>query len=143
MMALSQALAQRQTQSLADAFRGGFIRVFGGAQRAAPDQAETGTLLGVVSTNGVDGAGLHLTATGATLTKTDAEWVFQALANGTATWFSLVTANDTGGNSLSALRIDGSIGTPAAPGDMTWKARAVTKDRFYTINRFTYLLLPI
>lgn len=142
-LALSTALAQRQTDSLAQVFSGGFLRIFAGTKRGSPDQAETQTLLGVVSVDALAGAGLHLVADGAALAKSSEVWAFKALANGTATWFSLVTAHDHGDSRTTDERLDGTIGDTDAPGDMTWSTQAVVLDRFYTIDSFLYLLLPI
>lgn len=131
------------TAALAAALAGGSIRIFAGVRPTSTDAAETGTLLGVVTVGSVPGAGLHFTASGQTLYKADEPWVFKAIASGTAAWFRVVGAADPGGASVSAPRIDGSIGTPAAPGDMTWQTAAVEVDLHYTIDSFLYLLQPI
>lgn len=142
-MQLSQALAATQTALLASQFAGGFIRLFSGAAPATPDMAETGTLLGIVTVNGLGGAGLHFTASGAVLSKADETWLFRALATGTVGWFRVVQPGDTGANDLTALRIDGSVGLPADAADMTWESLAVTSGLPYTIDSFLYLIQPI
>lgn len=142
-IALSDAVAQQQAQALADAFSGGFIRIFSGTRPANPYMAETGTLLGVVSVNAVANAGLHYVANGGAVSKAAEQWAFKALATGTVSWFRLVTAGDTGAEDPEALRIDGDIGTPSLPADMTWKSTAVTNGVPYTIDSFVYLIQPI
>ena len=59
MISLSAALLQNAAATLAATFNGGTIRVFAGERPVDASHAETGTLLGVVTVNAVDGAGLH------------------------------------------------------------------------------------
>ncbi|MES2347027.1 MAG: hypothetical protein V4641_05585 [Pseudomonadota bacterium] len=141
-MQLSQALAATQSALLASQFTGGFIRLFSGAPPSSPDQAETGTLLGIVSVDGL-GGGLHFTSVGAVMSMADERWRFHALATGTTGWFRLVRPGDTGANDLTALRLDGIVGIPAAPGDMQWDSLAVTLGLVYSIDSFLYLIQPI
>lgn len=143
-ISLSNALAQTQAALLASQFAGGFIRLFSGAKPATPDLAETGTLLGVVSVDAVSGAGLHFQASGpALLNAPDENWWFRALANGTVGWFRIVQPGDTGANDLNALRIDGTVGTSLAPGDMNWVSTDVTAGLPYSLDSFLYLIHPI
>jgi hypothetical protein len=142
-MKLSNALAATQAALLVGQFNGGFIRLFSGAPPASPDMAETGTLLGIVTVNGLVGAGLHFTASGAVLAKADEMWLFRALSSDSVGWFRLVQPGDTGANDLTALRIDGSVGTSIVPGDMQWTSLAVTLGLAYTIDSFLYLIQPI
>lgn len=144
MATISSGLGQLLTQALANALTGGSIRIFAGSVPVAPKLAETGTLLGVVSVNAVAGAGLHYTADGTVLVKSASErWVFKALAAGTATWFRVVSAADTGADDAAAVRIQGLIGTSTAPQDMVWTDLTVLAGAPYTIDSFTYLVQPI
>lgn len=140
---LSNALAQQQTQKLVDTFSGGFIRIFSGTRPADASAAEAGTLLGEVSVNGLSGAGLHFTADGTVLAKATEQWVFKALAAGPATWFRIVQAGDTGLDDSTAKRLDGDVGTPSAPGDMTWQSTTLVPGAHYTIDSFLYVINPI
>lgn len=142
-MRLSQALAATQAALLASQFNGGFIRLFSGAAPATPDLAETGVLLGVVTVNGLAGAGLHFTASGGVLAKADEAWLFRALATGSVGWFRVVKPGDTGANDLTALRFDGSVGISTAPGDMQWTSLDVTAGLVYTLSSFLYLIQPV
>lgn len=145
MIALTDALAATQTALLAEQFSGGFIRIFSGVRPDAPNMAETGTLIGVVSINGQTGAGLRFLSSGPVLHKPDdALWIFLSLVTATATWFRLVQPGDTGADDLDALRMDGDIGvTDGAPGDMNWLTTAVTLGHPYTLDQFFYLIQPI
>jgi len=142
-IALSSSLAATQTALLASQFNGGFIRIFSGVRPAAPEQAETGVLLAIVSVDGVSGAGLHFVSNGAALLKAAEPWQYTGLANGTASWFRIVAAGDTGLAAPSALRIDGSIGTPSNPGDITLDSLIVQLGVPYTFDSFIYLIQPV
>lgn len=142
-IALSNALAATQTALLASQLTGGFIRLFSGARPATPDMAETGTLLGVVTVDGLSGAGLHFASAGPLLQKADEPWVFRGLADGAVTWFRIVAPGDTGANDLTALRIDGDVGGPSATADMNWQSTTVATGVPYTLDAFLYLIQPI
>lgn len=140
---LSSGLSQQRIQALADAFSGGAIRIFAGTRPDSPDDAEAGTLLGIVTVDGLPDTGLHFVAAGDALTKANEAWVFQALASDVATWFRVVAPDDTGTASLTQRRIDGDIGTTEAPGDMTWETIQVKKGVHYTLDSFVYFINPI
>ena len=143
-IALSNALAATQTALLATQLTGGFVRLFSGGRPASPDMAETGTLLGIVTNEGIADAGLSFLAAGAVLQKTAQPWVFTGLANGAATWFRIVQPGDTGDNDMTALRIDGDIGVvDGTPGDMNWINTNVVLGVPYTLDQFLYLIQPI
>lgn len=141
---LSSGMSLAVTTPIIAALNGGFMRIFSGTRPATSDLAETGTLLGIVYTSGVSGAGLHYSASGPTIfNKTGDRWVFTAVASGTATWFRLVTPSDTGATSTTQVRLDGSIGSSVAPADMVWVSPVVTSGAVYTIDSFIYLLQPV
>jgi hypothetical protein len=142
-MKLSYALADDQTALMVSRFTGGFVRLFTGAPPVNSDQAETGTLLGVVSVNAQAGAGLHFVNTGPALQKAEENWAFKALATGTVGWFRLVQPGDSGGNSLTARRLDGVVGLLTEAADMNWETLDVAVDQFYTIESFLYLIQPV
>lgn len=148
----SSAFRQRilGRESFGDLMNGGAIRVFSGAQPASADQPEQGTLLGVVSVNGqpwtagASGWGLHFDPLGPYMMQRATEtWLLSCIANGTAGWFRIV-ANppDNGQGSLTALRIDGAIGTPAAPSDMTWGNPAIVAGNSYPITNLFFAIPP-
>ena len=144
MISLSAALLQNAAATLAATFNGGTIRVFAGERPVDASHAETGTLLGVVTVNAVDGAGLHFqvfaNGFGSIVTE---RAQFRGLDSGDATWFRLVAPGDTGGDSNTAARIDGSIGVFDDPGDMAWLTTAVSAGGVYTIDSFNYFIHPM
>lgn len=139
---LSTALASRQAQQLAQALTGGFIRIFAGPRPDSADMAEPSEPLAIVTTRGVTGAGLTFQAGGASVTKSAYPWAFKGLAAGTATWFRVVGPADDGRPSISQVRIDGDIGTPDNPGDMTWENPAIEAGSLYSLDTFVYLINP-
>lgn len=142
-IALSNALASTQSALLASQLSGGFIRLFSGTRPASPDMAEAGTLLGIVTVDGLAGAGLHYTSGGAVLQKAGEPWVFKALASGTVSWFRIVASGDSGAADLDALRIDGDVGGPSDTADMTWESTDVVNGVSYTLDAFLYLIQPV
>ena len=144
MISLSAALLGQLTAQLVSMFNGGSIRVFAGPRPDDPSHAETGTLLGVVSVDATAGAGVHFVAGRNGFYNAPYEHLaFRASASGEARWFRLVGPGDTGSHSTSEPRIDGSIGTFEAPGDMAWATTTVTVGSFYTLDSFVYLIHPM
>lgn len=144
MISLSAALLQNAAATLVANFNGGSLRVFAGARPTDASRAETGTLLGVATVNAVDGAGLLFQPFANGFGVVVGQRVqFRALASGDAAWFRLVGPGDTGGDSNTAARIDGSIGTFNAPGDMAWLTLAVSTGGLYTIDSFNYFIHPM
>lgn len=126
------------------AFTGGSIRIFAGTRPASANAAETGTLLGIATPAAVPGAGLPLYAFDGGFGISPADDVgFTALASGTAAWFRLVAPGDSGGDTSTESRIDGSIGTFAAPGDMAWMNTAIAAGNRYSLDTFNYFIHPI
>lgn len=137
--------------SFDDLMNYGSIRIFSGPQPATADAAEQGTLLGVVTAGG--GAwsagspdnGLIYTRNGLYLVN-DAtqQWLFTALASGTAGWFRVVgNAADTGGNDITACRIDGAIGGTSDGKEMQWDSTTLSAGQLYSLDSFLFTLPPI
>lgn len=105
-------------------FQNGCIEVRSGLQPASADDAATGELLARITRDGgawaagSPGSGLQFVRNGHAIQKPPAHrWVLRGQASGIATWFRLVAnAPDAGGQSLSALRIDGAIALSNGPG---------------------------
>lgn len=144
MIALSQALYDAMAAKLVATFNGGFIRLFGGTRPSSASEAETGTLLGIVSVGAAEGIGLHfLPASDGFYNLPTERMAFRGLADGTATWFRLVAPGDTGANSTTEPRIDGDIGTFDAPADMMWLSTVVGLGNSYTLDSFYYRIHPM
>jgi hypothetical protein len=110
------------SNSFKAALADGVIGIYSGGQPADADQAETGTLLCLVTESGgafVPGAaanGLEFgTAANGIIEKAAAEtWMGTILATGSAGWFRHYDNNYTTGASTTAVRFDGSCATSGA-----------------------------
>jgi hypothetical protein len=96
----------------------GRILVYSGTQPADADDAPIGTLLGMVTQDGLpavpgdDAGGLLLTTPPGipTLLTHEGNWVFKGTASGSPGWWRFVwNLNDTGAESPFFPRIDGSV----------------------------------
>lgn len=144
MITLSPKLLSDAAAILAATFTGGSLRIFAGTRPAGAGYAETGTLLGIATLNADPSAGLQFQVFANGFGTTALSRVaFRALASGDATWFRLVAPGDTGGDSNTAPRIDGSIGAFDDPGDMAWLTTAVAAGGTYTIDSFNYFIHPM
>jgi len=71
------------------------------------------------------------------------KWLLQTLQAGTAAWFRLIAPGDDFGDSLTAPRIDGDIGMPASPNDMTLDVTTFTPNTALPFSSFLYTLPPL
>lgn len=143
MIYLSDGLMLALSQAFAGRFAGGSIRLFTGTPPATPNDAETGTLLGIVSVNG-DGTGLQFSPAIAYVTNPPADrWAFTALASGQVGYFRLVAPGDTGATNSTDPRIDGTVGPAFSGSDMEWETTAVTVAATYALDSFVYIVHPI
>lgn len=105
------------TDSFRECFALGFIDIYTGAQPTSPDDAATGTKLCTLYSDGTStGLSWETAAVGGVLSKLSSQtWSSTVLADGTAGWFRLREAGDSGtGASTTAKRYDGSISTSGA-----------------------------
>lgn len=122
-----------------EALDGGVLKIFSATTPpATADDAETGTLLMVLTAggDGVTGLTFEPPADGI-LTKTASEvWMTDAvIASGTCTYFRFVLPSDTGASSTTAPRVQGSIGLMNS--DMNLTSTAVTAGEPWTLNYFS------
>ena len=98
----------------------GVIRVYGDPMPASPDDSPTGTLLGVISTNGIeyipginkDVAGLVVHTESPGYVMGEGDWRLKGKATGTAVWFRWSgTQIDDFGTNTNFIRVDGRVGT--------------------------------
>ena len=103
-------------------FNTGAIFVYSGPQPLSADSPASGTLLGIVTTEGAtwtagspsNGLVFGPAAAGVVAKTTD-NWKFTGLAAGVAGWFRLVANGiDSGAVSQTLPRMDGSVGTPGS-----------------------------
>lgn len=111
-------------ESFAQIFDGGALLVYSGAQPASADAPATGTLLALVTNNGLAWSpgsenGLRFSPTQRMVVNhPDQQWVLTGVAVGTPGWCRLVGPDaDDGGTSLVAPRIDGAVGPTDSEGD--------------------------
>lgn len=102
--------------SLKSILDGSVLRVYSGAAPSGPDSALSGnTLLLEIKTSADGTLTFESTAPGAVLTKSLSEvWQGDVLASGTATFFRMVKPSDTDTAGTGEVRIQGTIGGPAA-----------------------------
>jgi len=100
----------------------GVIGVYSGTQPSSADDAETGTLLAWITkdggdfTSGVATNGLNFeTSTDGKLEKLASEtWTGEFIADGTMGWFRFYANTVVTGDSTTAKRVDGRVGTSRA-----------------------------
>jgi len=118
--------------SLKSIFANAKLQYFTGAQPASPDDAPTGSLL--LTIDNTTGLNFGVAATGK-LPKEAAVWAGVAASTGTAGYFRLSSlANDTGAQSVTESRIDGSVGTFGA--DLLISSTALVTGATQTISQF-------
>lgn len=127
-------------------FGEGVIHIYSGSQPVSADSPVTGTLLGIVTSDGLPFAFGSATnalafdaADAGSISKSTDLWKFTGIANGTAGWFRLMgNASDALGSSLSSPRLDGSIGTSNA--DLNLSNISVVVGVPATIDVFTFTI---
>lgn len=129
--------------SFADLFNGGKIRVFSGNRPSLSESQEpAGTWLGDVTWAGYD-TGLQFYQFGPYISKNTFDaWELRPVNNGTASWWRLVTSSDDGSGSLTAPRIDGDVGTIAAPAELLLTSTVLTADTSLPIDGFIFTIPP-
>lgn len=132
------------TTGFAAAMANGVIEIRTGSQPSTADSPVTGTLLGVVTTDGLpwaEGApdnGLDLAAAIGSAVKTG-NWTFKGLTTGTAGWFRYrANGADAGGASTTLPRMDGSVAVSGA--DLNLNSISVALNTPHTIDSFEFLV---
>jgi len=130
------------TNPLKTIFNLGFLDVYAGAVPADADQSIGGATLLNRYTNNNTATGLTFasTASGGAITKNLAEtWSHAAAGTGSATFYRLVAAGDTGVLSTTEARVQGTVGLAGA--DLNLASLSFTATTVYTIDTYT-LSLP-
>ena len=123
--------------SFKQALAGTVIRVYGGTAPASADDAVgAAPLLCTISVDGDDtGVTLDATASGGVITKNTSEvWTGDVTASGTATFFRMEFAADTGAFSTTAVRMQGTVGLVGA--DLNFSSVNLTLGDARRINYF-------
>jgi UDP-N-acetylglucosamine enolpyruvyl transferase len=130
------------TGSLKSTFNLGFLKIYAGTVPADADASlGSATLLCTVSVNST-GTGITFaaSASGGTIVKNSGEvWSGVNVATGTASFYRLVTAGDTGGASTTEARIQGTVATSGA--DLNLTSTSLTASATQTIDYYS-LSLP-
>ncbi len=141
---LSQGLRLAWLGSLATLLNDGVIGIFGATPPAAPEDAEAGTPLVLITlaggaftpglaANGLGWDAAAMDGTVAYLPKAAAEtWQGQGLATGTASHFRLYDNAYTSGASTTSVRLQGSVGVANA--DMLVSSVQVTTGVPFFVN---------
>lgn len=100
--------------SLRAALNSGVINIYSGTAPASADDAVPGaaTLLCTISAGGTGGGLTFAAAASAGLLQKDSGQVWKGTVaqTGQATWFRFVTGSDTGADSATELRVQGTVG---------------------------------
>lgn len=131
------------SQSFAQIFEGGQLRLFAGARPSSANMGEPSQPIGVVTRTG-SMPGLQFVQTGEYIIKPPSDnWLLNTLQPGTPTWFRLVASGDAYDDSLTAPRIDGDIGNAGAPNDMTLDVSTFTPNTTLPFASFLYTIPPL
>lgn len=119
------------------ALTGKVIKIYSGTAPASADEAiVAGSTLLVTITSGDTGAGLTFgTPSGGQVSKSTSEvWSGTVQNSGTATFFRMEDAADTGLSSATAVRIQGTVGLDGA--DMNFGTTALVAGNLRQLNLF-------
>jgi len=116
-------------------FKDCFINVYSGTQPTSADDAPSGTLLVTFYSDGA-AAGLEFddASAGVISKKSTETWSGTAVASGTAGWFRMYQAGDSGASSTTDCRLDGACATSGAQLNMS--SLSITSGAVQTISTF-------
>ena len=124
-------------------FNLGFLNIYAGTEPSTADAAIVGgthTLLCQISNNNTStGITFAANAASGAITKNLSEtWSKAAAASGTAAFYRLVSATDTGALSTTEARVQGSVGTSGA--DLNLTTVSLSQGVVYTIDTYSVSL---
>lgn len=127
--------------SLKAALDGGSLLLFSGPVPATADAAETGTVLMSLTVGGNGTTGLTFgSAADGVISKSESEvWATSAVdTSGTISHFRFVSSTDSGGDSTTEARIQGTAGIVGT--DLVLTSTEVTAGQPWTLNYFNVAL---
>ena len=127
--------------SLKAALNGGSLLLFSGPVPATADAAETGTALMSLTVGGDGTTGLSFgTAENGVISKSETEvWATSAVdTSGTISYFRFVSSTDSGGDSTTEARIQGTAGIVGT--DLVLTSTEVTAGQPWPLNYFNVAL---
>ena len=120
---------------LDELFDGGVFEVRSGTQPSSADDAPSGTLLATISiptpSFGTPSAGQ--------VSKTGSWQTTNADNTGTAAWFRMRTAADSGVSSTTDIRLDGTLTLSGGGGDVIMDALSIVAGGTVTVNTLTFV----
>ena len=123
------------SSDLKDVFTAFFIDIYSGLQPSSADAAPTGTKLCTFFNDGVaTGLNFDPPVAGVISKKSTETWSGTAVATGTAGWFRVRLAADTGALSTTDKRLDGACSTSGA--ELNGPSLAIQSGAVQTINTF-------
>lgn len=126
--------------SLKSILDGGVIRLYSGPVPGSADAALAGNDLLCEITAGGNGVTFESVANGATLTKSLSEiWQGDNLANGFVSFFRFVMPSDSGVQTSSEVRMQGTVGGPAD--DLTISSPSLIQGATQRLEYFAIALL--
>lgn len=130
--------------SFADIFNGGEIRVFSGSRPSSANRAQGNNQVGRIYRVSATDSTLRFVMVDTYVIKPPSdEWRLLCTTPGNAGWWRLVAPGDSGGDSNTAPRIDGDIGTESAPAELTLSTRAFAANDTISIDSFLYTIPPL
>jgi hypothetical protein len=130
--------------SFADIFNGGVMHIYSGARPLTADAPTPEAYrCGTIDRLQFDG-GLQFAQTGAFIgIPLGHLWGLQPSAPALATWFRLVAPGDTNSANFVEARIDGDVGTLAAPKELVLQDPQLTPGTVTPIDSFLFTLPPL
>ena len=134
------------TTGFGSSFADGVIYIYSGPQPLSADNAVSGTLLGIVSQDGLpftfgsttNGLNFDAPVAGVVQKAVADVWKFDGIAAGTAGWFRLMAnAVDNLGSSTTLVRMDGSVGTSGADLNLSQISVAIGAPNTIDVFQFT------
>lgn len=140
---LSTAYANEQLTNFKNAYANGVLAIYSGSQPATADEAETGTLLCLITrdaqphTAGSPANGLNFgTPASGVVDKASGEvWSGIILATGVAGWFRFYANDHVTGASTTAKRFDGDI-SPSSSSELQMANTSLTAGDTLVLNSF-------
>lgn len=113
-------------------FDGGTLSIYTGSQPSTADAAPIGTLLVEVTLP----ADAFAVASNGIMAKSGT-WQATAVAAGTAGWFRLARAGDSGGSSSTDIRIDGAVTAVGGGGELQVDNPSLAAGQQFTVGTFS------
>ena len=116
-------------------FKDGFINIYSGTQPTSADDAPSGTLLVTIYSDGA-ATGLEFddASAGVISKKSTETWSGTAVANGTAGYFRMYQAGDSGASSTTDCRLDGACATSGSQLNMS--SLSISSGAVQTVSTF-------